>query len=199
MFLKSWRGRACLIAVATLALIYLTREKVLFALGEMLVRNEQPFHADAVLVLGGDYSGNRMLKGAQLVKDGWAPIVIMSGAGPQYGFYESQLAVEYAVKKGYDRNTMVSFTYAAVSTADEAVFDIQELRKRKIRSYILVTSPSHSARATRTFQKVAPDLAVRSVISPEPHWNNGRWWTNREGRKIWFFATVKTLAEYLDL
>ena len=68
-----------------------------------------------------------------------------------------------------------------------------------VRRYILVTSFSHTARARQVFQRTAPDLEFVTVGCDERFWAQGRWWTNREGRKIWFFATVKSIADYLDI
>ena len=179
--------------------LYWLREPILFRLGQVLVHAEAPVHADAVIVIGGDYSGNRILKAAQLVKDGYAPVVLVSGLDGQYGFHESQLAIEYAVRNGYPRESMVPVLFPALSTADEAHEDTALLRKRGAHSYILVTSYTHTARAWRTFRRAAPDLEIHTVAAPQPYWNDGRWWIEREGRKIWLFEALKTIGDYLRL
>lgn len=193
-----WRV-AGLIALAVCGLVYLGREPILFAMGDVLVYHEQPVHGDAVLVIGGDYSGTRVLKAAQMVKDGWAPLLLISGAGAQYGMHESDMAMEFAVRKGYPRQTMLAVPHPALSTVDEANYDIPELRQLGVKRYILVTSFSHTARARQVFQRAAPDLKFTVVGVNEPNWENGRWWTSREGRKIWFFAMTKTIADYLGI
>jgi uncharacterized SAM-binding protein YcdF (DUF218 family) len=190
---------AGMILLAAGGLIYLTREPILFALGDVLVYREKLERGDAVLVIGGDASGNRVLTGAQLVKDGWAPLVLISGAGAQYGMHESERAIEFAVRKDYPRATMVGIPYPALNTVDEAYHDISVLRQLGAKRYILVTSFSHTARARRVFQRTAPDLKFTVVGVSEPNWDDGRWWSNREGRKIWFFALTKTLADYLGI
>jgi uncharacterized SAM-binding protein YcdF (DUF218 family) len=182
-----------------LGVLYLAREPILFALGDMLVYSEAPVHADAIVVVGGDYSGNRVVKAAQLVKDGYAPYVLVSGAAHQYGFHESNLAIDFAVSKGYPRETMVPVLFPATSTAHEAVVNTAELRKRGAHSYILVTSFSHTARARRLFRQAAPDLEIHTVGAPQPHWHRGRWWPDREGRKIWTFEVLKTLAAFFGI
>jgi len=191
--------RVSLLLAVTLGILFLSREKVLWALGQMLVHTEAPVRGDAVVVLGGDGSGNRVLKGAQLVNDGWAPVLVISGAGGQYGYRETSLAMNFAADRGFPRDKMVAVPHTALSTADEAVYDVRELRKMGVRRYILVTSFSHTARARQVFQRTAPDLEFVTVGCDERFWAQGRWWTNREGRKIWFFATVKSIADYLDI
>lgn len=190
---------AGMVLLAAGGLIYLAREPILFALGDFLVCHETLVPGDAVVVLGGDASGNRILTGAQLVKDGWAPMLVISGAGAQYGKHESELAMEFAAAKGYPRQTMIAVPHPARNTADEASHDIPVLRQLGAKRYILVTSLSHTARARQVFLRTAPDLKFTVVGASEPNWENGRWWTNREGRKIWFFALTKTLADYLGI
>jgi uncharacterized SAM-binding protein YcdF (DUF218 family) len=192
---------AAVLASVTLVLVvlYFAREPVLFGLGKVLVHTEAPVHVDAVVVIGGDASGNRILKAAQLVKDGYAPIAIVSGAGAQYGFHESELAIELAVKHGFARETMLPLRYAAASTKDEAIADIRALRERGAHSYILVTSSSHTARAMRVFRGTAPDLEIHTVAAFQPHWNDGKWWVEREGRKAWLFEAMKTVGDFIGL
>ena len=93
--------RVSLLLAVTLGILFLSREKVLWALGQMLVHTEAPVRGDAVVVLGGDGSGNRVLKGAQLVNDGWAPVLVISGAGGQYGYRETSLAMNFAADRGF--------------------------------------------------------------------------------------------------
>lgn len=197
--LKSRWTRVALALVVTLGILFVSREKLLWALGQMLVYTEAPVRGDAVLVLGGDANGNRVLKGAQLVRDGWAPVLVISGAGGQYGYSEANLAMNFIAERGFPRDKMVGISHSALSTNDEALYDVPELRKMGVRRYILVTSFSHTARARQVFKRTAPDLEFVTVGSEERYWAQGRWWTSREGRKIWFFAITKTIADYFGI
>ena len=179
--------------------LYLVREPILFAMGQVMVVSELPVKSDAVVVLGGDYHGERILKAAQLVKDGYAPYLVVSGAGGQYGMHEADMAMLFASRHGYSGISFVPVYHAALSTLDEAKYDVAELRQRGVRKYLLVTSPSHTDRARRVFKRAAPEIEVHVVASPDKWWNDGRWWTYREGRKIWFFAAAKTIADYLGI
>lgn len=178
---------------------YLFRESILFGMGQMLVEAEEPVKADAVVVIGGGYHGERILKAAQLVKDGYAPYLVVSGAGDQYGMHEADMAIAYAVQKGYPANIFVPVYHDAVSTADEAKYDVAELRRRGVHKYLLVTSPSHTDRAKRTFRRASPETEVRVIAAYDKTWHDGRWWIDREGRKTWFFAAVKSVADYLGI
>jgi uncharacterized SAM-binding protein YcdF (DUF218 family) len=163
-------------------------------MGQVLVNSEPPRKSDVVLVLGGDWTGNRVLKGAELVREGYAPKLVISNGPIFYGRPESEVAADYAASKGYDRATMICIQRPHDSTNDEATTIPLVLRKLGVHSVLLVTSPSHTARATRVFRRLAPDLEFHPVAAPDPRWCGGRWWTERECEKTWFFETVKTVT-----
>ena len=78
----AWFAAAVLLALIAAA----THSYWLAALGGWLVAAESPFQADAVVVLAGDRFGRRILKGAELVRQGFAPLAVKENhpcAGPQ--------------------------------------------------------------------------------------------------------------------
>src|ERR1039458_2414649 len=86
--------RATALAVAVgLVLLVLFHATVLAALGSFLVKAGPPQKADIVVVLAGDGFGNRILKAAELVKQGWAPKVLVSGPDGNYGNHECDWAI----------------------------------------------------------------------------------------------------------
>ena len=54
-------------------------------LGRYLVYSLPPQSADIILVLAGDFYGPRVLKAAELAKQGYAPVVLISGGPYQRG------------------------------------------------------------------------------------------------------------------
>lgn len=174
-------------------------DHILWSMGAFLTSREAPQKADIIVVIGGDFRGSRILTAAELVHKGYAPKVLVSGAGAVYGFHESDLAIEFAVKHGYPRDSFIGFHYPALSTVEEARADIAQLRLLGVHKYLLVTSDYHTRRAGRIFRREAQDLEEHTIGAPDRYWADGRWWTNREGRKIWFDETVKTFADYLRI
>jgi uncharacterized SAM-binding protein YcdF (DUF218 family) len=152
-----------------------------------------------IVVIGGDERGNRIITAGELVRQGFAPKVLVSGLNEIYGYHESQLAIDFAVKHGYPRDVFVPFLYPALNTVDEARADTRELRRLGAHKYLLVTSVYHTARASRIFRREDPGLEMHAVSAPERYWQNGQWWKNREGRKIWFYEALKTVADYLRI
>jgi uncharacterized SAM-binding protein YcdF (DUF218 family) len=172
---------------------YLTRVTWLEAMGHYLVDTQPLERADMIVVLGGDWNGNRILKAAELAKQGYAPHVLVSGTGYLYGQYEGDLAIPFAVSHGYDQKLFIKLLHPVTSTREEASYVIPELRRRGVKKYILVTTEFHTRRAGNLFRQIGPDLQVRVVAPPDTlHWNN--WWMDREGRKTFLLEWTKTLT-----
>jgi uncharacterized SAM-binding protein YcdF (DUF218 family) len=181
--------------VFCIAAAFAFADPILRSLGAVLVSAETPQKADIVVVIGGDYKGNRILKGGELVREGYVPKVLCSGSGGIYGHFESDLEIEYAVSRGYPADTFIGLHYPALNTDDEARAVIGRLRQLGVHKYLLVTSDFHTARAGRIFRREGRDLEEHTISAPDPDWNGGQWWKNREGRKIWFYEMIKTITD----
>src|SRR5271165_3295872 len=136
-------GKRALVSVSLTAVCILTTfivfsRQILWAAGALQVHAGPPENADIIVVIGGDFVGYRILKAAELAREGYAPNVLVSGAGSIYGFHESDLAVDFAVMHGYSRELFIPFQYPAVNTADEARHIIPELMKRGVHKFLLV-------------------------------------------------------------
>jgi uncharacterized SAM-binding protein YcdF (DUF218 family) len=194
-FIKAFLLLAFLCAV----FLFVFSGRILWSLGTMLDHGEAPQKADMIVVLGGDVRGNRILKAAELVRDGYAPKVLVSGVEGMYGRHESELEIDFAVANKAPRDEFIPFRYPALNTVGEAQADIAELRRLGVHQYLLVTSPYHTARAGRIFRREGPELEVHPISAAEPFWQNGEWWKNREGRKMWFYEFLKTIADYFRI
>jgi uncharacterized SAM-binding protein YcdF (DUF218 family) len=178
-----------------LAVVFVFSSPILRALGNVLVAGEPPQKADMIVVIGGDFKGNRIVKGGELARQGYAPRVLSSGSGDIYGRYECDLAIGYAVDRGFPPADFLCLRYPAMNTTDEARAVIPRLRQLGVHKYLLVTSDYHTARAGRIFRREGRDLEEHTVVAPDPDWNGGEWWKNREGRKLWFYEMIKTVTD----
>jgi uncharacterized SAM-binding protein YcdF (DUF218 family) len=190
-------------AVLVILVLVLAPAWWLTLVGRALVRDDGPARADMALVLAGDYFGHRILKGADLVRQGYVPAVMVSGPAGMYGVHEDQLAIAFAVQKGCPRQWFIPAPNDAVSTETEAQTIVPELRRRGVHRYLLVTSNYHTARAARTFRaaqrKLGADLEIRVVAAPDEYFRPESWWRERQGRKQFFFEFTKTLASALGI
>jgi uncharacterized SAM-binding protein YcdF (DUF218 family) len=193
------RARRWLFVLAFAVILVVFHSQILGALGGYLVHQDPPQKADAVLVLAGDGWGDRILTAAQLVRDGHAPKVLVSGPDGAYGLHESDLAIPFAVKHGYPQSFFVPINHTGRSTRAEAVELMPEIRREGIRRMLLVTSNFHTRRAGRIFREVAPDLTILVVGAPYRNYTPDRWWHNREGQKTFVTEWEKTIADWLGI
>lgn len=187
------------LALAVFALAaFLTRPLWLAALGRALVRDDGPAKADIAVVLGGDYYGRRIRKAAELARAGYVPAVLVSGPPGFYGVHECDLAIPFAVRQGYPAEWFIPLPHSALSTREEAGIILSELRRRSVRSFLLVTSASHSGRAARIYRAAARAMgggpAMRVVAVPDEFFRPDSWWHTREGQKTAFLEWCKTFA-----
>ena len=194
VFLKSI---VCLVVL--LALAFATHSWWLAVLGRLLVRDEGPARAEIAVVLAGDYYGHRILRSAELVKQGYVPNVLVSGPNDIYGFDECDLEIPFAMKNGYSQSWFLHAPNQSRSTREEAAAIVPELRRRGVHRFLLVTSDYHTARAARIYRAAAPDLDFRVVAAPDEYFRPDSWWHTREGRKIFLIEWLKTVANMLGM
>ncbi len=190
-----------LVLGALVLVLYLARPLWLRGLGHALVHDDGPVKADIAVVLAGDYFGHRIERAAELVRQGYVPVVMVDGPRGFYGTSESALAIQYIEAKGNPAAWFIDFPVKAHSTQEEANIVLPELRRRNIHSYLLVTSDFHSGRAGRIFRATQRALRynaeMRVVISRDEEFSPDNWWRTREGKKAAFLEWAKTVATAL--
>ena len=177
----------------------LTHSLWLGALGAYLIRADQPAQADFAVVLAGDAHGHRVIAGAELVRQGFVRKALVSGPCCFYGAQESDLAVIFAVKKGYPEDYFIKVPHRATSTWQEAQVMIAELRGMGAHSFLLVTSDYHTRRAGRYFSKLAGGLAMRVIAAPDEHFRWNSWWRDREAQKVVYLEWSKTIFSFVGI
>jgi uncharacterized SAM-binding protein YcdF (DUF218 family) len=196
---RGFRFQFGLVALLLLtAVVYLARDVWLGALGSALVHDEGAAQAEIAVVLAGDSWGYRLTKGAELVRQGFVPLVLVSGPPGFYGVNEADAAIHFAIVRGYPAQWFIPVYHTALSTRDEATAVLDALQQRHIQSALVVTSDYHTGRAGRIFRDVehrrggGPKL--RMVASGDRFFSAGGWWHNREGQKTAFMEWAKTVA-----
>ena len=171
----------------------------LYFLGHALIQQDQPFQADAIVLLAGDSKGERMNKAVELANAKLAPRILVSSAGHLFDSSEGELSVSFAVKRGAAPGLFEVIQHGADSTMEEAEIMIAECRRRGVKKLLLVSSDYHTNRAGKIFRVVAPEMEIRTVGSMTQVFNPDSWWTNRAARKVWLMEAVKTVAFWLRM
>ena len=188
-----------LATVALVVVLALTHSVWMSLAGEWLVHSDLPIHADIIVALAGDAYGHRILKAAELVKDGFATQVLVSGPPGFYDMHECDLAIPFAVRHGYPAAWFVAVPHNAHSTEEEGYALLPELLKRHAHRVIVVTTDYHSARALRVLRKTWPGIEIRMVTAPDDFFTADGWWHNREGRKIFLLEWTKTVTSLVGI
>ena len=201
---RSPRLKVVLISVALLLAGFFARSLWLPVFGYALVRDDGPAKADIAVVLAGDTSGSRILKAADLVRQGYVPAALISGAGIYYGLAECDVAIPFAVRHGYPAQWFIPFPNpSSLSTRDEAIAILAELRRRGVHSFLLVTGDPFTARAARIFRSderaAGGGPEFRAVAAPDPFFHPGSWWNTRESQKSFLQEWCKTVTAPLGI
>ena len=163
-----------------------------------LIEDDPPHKAGAVVVLGGDDFGLRMVKGAELAQSGYAPFVLASyplKVGPP----ECQSTVGFAESKGFRPSLFRMLPSDADSTRSETIVIGKYLREKGIDSIILVTSNYHTRRAGRLMRSQNPGITVVVVAASDPYFTPDTWWETRSGEKTFLLEWTKTVATWLGI
>jgi uncharacterized SAM-binding protein YcdF (DUF218 family) len=143
----------------------------LLAAGPFLVVQDELRPAGAIVVIGGDHKPQRMQKAAELYRQGYAPIVIISAGtivleGDQH-IPEAQVMYRQARELGLPDDVLI-LEQASKSTSENAIDTKAICQAKGIHSILLVTSAYHSRRARRLFQSVyMPDVSVSVQSAPQ--------------------------------
>jgi hypothetical protein len=130
---------------------------------------QAPVEADAIMVLHSDVNADgtidrfalyRLLRGVELVQDGWSDQLVMSHLGEERPSDEADLA---KLLRALPPGVEVHRIGPVESTRDEARVFGEFARERGWRRVLLVTTPMHSRRQAAIFRKTG--LEVVSVPS----------------------------------
>ena len=186
-----------LIVTAFVVIAILTHSVWMSWMGAGLVHSDPPYRADVIVALAGDPYGHRILKAAELVKNGFASKILVSGPPGFYDLHESDLAIPFAVRRGYPADWFIAVPHSAHSTEEEARALYPELVKLHARRVIVATTDYHSARALRLLRASWPGIEIRMVTASDDFFSPNGWWHNREGRKTFVLEWTKTLTSFV--
>lgn len=141
--------------------------------------------ADAIVVVSGGDTTARTQAGIDLYKNGWAGVLIFSGAAKDADGPSNAAAMKlYALENGVPEND-IFIEEAAVNTQQNAANTQSFVKEKGYDSVILVTSGYHQRRATLEFEKRAEGVLVRSYpVLEDKDWG-WYWWVTPRG---WWLA-----------
>ncbi len=165
--------------------LYLVRRPLLRFTAESWIIEDPLDKADALIVLGDDnFYADRATRGAQLFREGKAPLIVASGRRLRPNAGIAELMEHDLVERGVPRDKIVRFVHDADSTLEEARALARLVKERKWRSVIVVTSNFHTRRARYIFQRVFPQgMEVRVASARDGDFDPEHWWEKRKSIK----------------
>ena len=86
----------------------------------------------------------------------------------------------------------------ATSTREEARIMVQELKRRGVKKFLLVTSEFHTRRAARVYAAESGARSVPRRGDAHSRIRLERWWTTRDGIKNVYMEWSKAVAYLFD-
>ena len=189
----------CAVSVLVAIIIYVASPIWMSKLGQFLVSADSPAAADVAVVIAGDSRGERLTTAVSLVESKFVPRVIVSGPMGGYGTWESDLAIDWAEKKGKPREWFVPVRIDADSTMEEAKALLLWLREHQIKRIDIVTSNFHTRRTGKIWRQLAPEMEIRVIAAPCSDFDPDGWWKSRRGQKTFAYEWQKTIGLWIGL
>jgi len=166
-------------------LLYLVRGPLLRFMAESWIIEDTLDKVDALIILGDDnFYADRVTRGAQLFREGRAPVIVASGRRLRPNAGIAELMEHDLVERGVPREKIVRFSHDGDSTLEEAQSLVRIVKERKWRSVIVVTSNFHTRRVRYIFQHVFPqDMDVRVASARDGDFDPEHWWEKRKSIK----------------
>ena len=165
-------------------------------LGKFLVQSDKLEKADAIAVFSGD-NGPRTEKGVELLKEGYADYLILSGGKVYDDVTMAELMKNHAIKLGVDESKILIDDEAA-TTNENADFTADIIEENNFKSVIVVTSDYHTRRSKLAMEKALEDTLIDgekvfvSVTPSKEEKFTTKWWTSGN-------SVLMVISEYLKL
>ena len=165
-------------------------------MGDFLVIRDPLTPADAVIAVSGDGVGERTRAAADLLRQGDARWVILSGSTKGHARGGATAAMmRQALRAGVPADRLL-IDDQSESTLDNARNTARLMRTHGLRRAIVVTSPYHTRRAAWVFRSVflPQGLQVRVLAVSDSFFRVEQWWTRHRERSLVAREYVKLLG-----
>lgn len=192
------KKRLAIATVAIAAIIVLSalfRAPLLNALAHSLVREDPLRKADAIVVLIGDRNGDRLAEGIRLHKEGLGEYIVFWGGQIYWRYNYADLILGQLKESGIGPEHVAYSTKDILpySSEGEAHENINTLKSRGAKSFILVTSHYHTARAGRVYDRLALENGMSVIVHPaeDSTVHIRDWWKDHDSARVIYLELQK--------
>jgi uncharacterized SAM-binding protein YcdF (DUF218 family) len=174
----------------------------LWSMGGMLVVADRLERADAIVVLSGGGSNDRILYATRLYQEGYAEYLVLTETGIKYPgdpTVATQYARDLAMDQGVPEEYILAPEVVVSSTKDEAQTVLKTAQASDFTRLIVVTDPYHTFRTRLIFRSVFRDSGIKIIVHPiSGHWyDSATWFLTPAGWRDTLFEYFKTIGFYL--
>lgn len=185
-------GVGVLVLASLVVMLALTYGTLLEAAGRFLIVEDRIERGDVIVVLSGGRRDERVRQAAILYREGYAPLVMLSGGEEMAGISIPELQRRQALALGIPPSALL-FEGESTSTLEQAQMLRPILEGRRARRALVVTSSFHTRRTRylfrRTFEGSPVDIRVYPV--QQDFYNPVRWWTRERDTEIVVLEYIK--------
>ena len=206
---RRWLKLTLVILLFISFLLISSHKAILTSAASFLIKEDPLKPSDLVVVLGGNW-WERAREAVDIYKKGYArEVLIMKEIKPEG--YDELLKLGIALQRPHEINKRVMMSLGvpeevisvpedeADSTYQEALIAREIIKKRKIKSIIIVTEKTHTKRACMTFHfLLGRDIRVICRPSGYDDFQVENWWQRRKDIKEVIFEYQKLMAYSLD-
>ncbi len=150
--------------------------------------------SDAVVAISGGETKARTDEAIRLYRDGYASIMIFSGAAADTSGPSNAMAMrQQALAEGID-GSRILLDETSANTSENATAVAKIVHDHSYHSLILVTAPYHQRRANLAFTRaLGPGIRVINHSAFDQNWSRSRWWRHGYNYAITLAELQKTL------
>jgi uncharacterized SAM-binding protein YcdF (DUF218 family) len=151
--------------------------------------------ADVIVAISGGDTQARANEAIKLYQQGWAPMIIFSGAAQDKQNSSNAAVMRQMALSARVPSDAILLDEASASTADNASLVRPIVQQRGFKRLILVTSPYHQRRASIEFNRRLGDLCtiVNHPTSTDRFWSASHWWATPWGLWLAGSETLKVM------
>jgi uncharacterized SAM-binding protein YcdF (DUF218 family) len=180
--------------------LYLARYPLLRAAGRVWIVEQAPEQADAIVVLGDNFRGERAERAAELFRAGWAPRIVASGRMMRPYSSIAELMQHDLRQDNVPQQVIAVFSHQALNTRDEIAALGELFRQQGWRKILLVTSNYHTRRTAYICRRVLPvGIEFRVISAHDSAYDPDSWWKTRLSMKFFFHETAGMVAAWWEL
>ena len=155
---------------------------------------QEAVRADAAFVLGGD-GGERVVRAAELQRDGLAGTFVLTGADemagevlPAYLYWRAAVLVRAGVPEA-----AIVLDSASANSEEEAAFGMRLAKARGWKRVLVVSDPPHMRRLGIIWGKAFEGSGVEFVLvaARSRWWEPDRWWRSRRSAQYVIMEYIK--------